>query len=65
MPEAHDIAYFEAKARQCFRIADSCSNEELARQIRQFGYEFVAKAVELGADPAYTPRPRDAPFTEA
>ena len=54
MPQ-QDIAYFEDKARQCFRLADGCTNLEVAASLRDIGYEFVAAALKLGADPKLMP----------
>ena len=45
-----DPDYFLQKARQCFRLADSCSDRALSFKLRQLGLEFIGNAVELGAD---------------
>jgi hypothetical protein len=50
-----DIPYFQAKARQCFRLAHSCTDTAVAASLRQLGYEFVAAALKLGADPKLMP----------
>lgn len=64
MPEVRNIDYFETKARQCFRLAASCTDPNVAHKLRELGYEFVGKALELGANPAYMPRLRYAPDTK-
>ena len=56
MPDAHDISYFESKARQCFRLARDCTDWEVAFKLQQLGYEFVGEAMKLGANPATMPR---------
>jgi hypothetical protein len=59
MPEeAHDVSYFEGKARRCFRLALGCTDPEVASRLEQLGYEFVDEAVKLGADPAGMPHTR-------
>lgn len=57
MPDSRKAAYFESKARQSFRLAEACTDKEIARKLRELGLEFAARAVELGADPAQVPRP--------
>ena len=49
------IPYFEGKARQCFRLADGCTDTAVAASLRQLGHEFVAAALKLGADPKLMP----------
>ena len=56
MHDDHHMTYFINKAQQCFRIAQNCSNEKVAFTIKQLGYEFVAEALNLGANPATLPR---------
>jgi hypothetical protein len=55
MAYAHDKAYFEGKARQFFRLAQSCTDPDVAFKLQQLGYEFVGEAMKLGADPATMP----------
>jgi hypothetical protein len=55
MSQDQDISYLERKARQCFRLAEGCANDEVAASLRQIGYEFVGTALELGADPKLMP----------
>jgi hypothetical protein len=55
MPQDQDIPYFEGKARQCFRLASGCTDQEVTARLRQLGYEFVAKALMLGGDRATMP----------
>jgi hypothetical protein len=52
-----DIDYFVGKAEQCFRLADACSDREVARRLRELGNEFLAEAVRRGADPDRLPPP--------
>ena len=58
MSIAQDIDYFNAKARQCFRLADACTDAEAASRLRQLGHEFADQALRLGADPAMVPTSR-------
>jgi hypothetical protein len=46
-----DKDYFEAKSRQCFRLAADCPDPDVAFRLRQLGLEFAGQAIELGADP--------------
>jgi hypothetical protein len=55
MPQGQDIAYFEGKARQCFRLADGCTDSGLAAKLREIGYDFVEEALKLGANPETMP----------
>jgi len=55
MSQDRDIPYFEGKARQCFRLADACTDEKVSAKLRQMGYEFAGEAVKLGADRATMP----------
>ena len=61
MPDAHDISYFEGKARQCFRLARDCIDPDVAFKLEQLGYEFVGEALKLGANPATMPHDWIAP----
>ena len=54
---SEDAAYFEEKARQCFSLADACPTPDVALSLRQLGYDFVARAIQLGVEPATVPRP--------
>jgi hypothetical protein len=50
-----DLATFVEKARQCFRLARQCADDQSAEELRQLGRRYAARAVELGADPARVP----------
>jgi hypothetical protein len=57
-----DPDYFMEKARQCFRLANACCDQEVTFKLRQLGLEFTGKAIELGADPKIAlPSYRNAP----
>jgi hypothetical protein len=56
MPQDQDIPYFEGKARQCFRLASGCTDQEVTARLRQLGYEFVAKALMLADQRDYARR---------
>ena len=49
--DAHDKNYYLAKAEQCFRLARSCGDAEVAARLREIGHEFMAQALKLGAVP--------------
>jgi hypothetical protein len=55
MDDAHDKDYFVRKAQQCFRLADSCTDEGMAEKLRELGHEFMDEAVRRGADPRLRP----------
>ena len=61
MPEPRDVSYYENKARPCFRLAKGCTDPEIVSRLEQLGYEFVGRAVSLGADPAAMPSARFRP----
>jgi hypothetical protein len=55
MAGAQDTDYLIAKARQCFRLADACTDPTVSFKLRQLGLEFAVNAIDLGADPKVLP----------
>ena len=56
MSDGQGKEYYIAKAEQCFRLAGGCTDAKLAASLRELGYEFVDKALALGAEPSALPR---------
>ena len=61
MSEGYDKSYFLAKAEQCFRLARSCSDEQVAFRLLELGHQFFDEALKRGADPALRPADRPIP----
>jgi hypothetical protein len=44
------LRFFRQQAETCFRLAEQCSDESTADQLRLMGAEFFRKATELEND---------------